>query len=53
MRRIIILLVAALISVLSLSAAEVSFHVPTDTILSYCDESFVPDGDGVITLNLA
>ena len=52
MRRIIILLVTALISVLSLSAAEVSFHVPSDTILTYCDESFVPDGDGVITLNL-
>ena len=53
MRRIIILLVTALIAVLSLSAAEVSFHVPTDTILTYCDESFVPDGDGVITLNLS
>lgn len=53
MRRIIILLVTALISVLSLSAAEVFFHVPSDTILTYCDESFVPNGDGVIALNLS
>ena len=53
MRRIILTLVTARISVLSLSAAEVSFHVPSDTILTYCNESFAPDGDGVITLNLS
>lgn len=53
MRRIITLLVTALILTVSLSAAEVSCNVPSGSTLSINNQTFVPDSEGVITLDLS
>lgn len=53
MRRIITLLVTALILTVSLSAAEVSCNVSSGSTLSINNQTFVPDSEGVITLDLS
>ncbi|MGN0907528.1 MAG: hypothetical protein ACI4NM_10300, partial [Bullifex sp.] len=53
MRRIITLLVTAFILTVSLSAAELSCNVPSGSTLSINNQTFVPDREGVITLDLS
>ena len=52
MRKIITLLVTALILSVSLSAAEVSFRIPVSSVLVYNDQSFSADSEGNIPLDL-
>ncbi|MGN0907720.1 MAG: hypothetical protein ACI4NM_11285, partial [Bullifex sp.] len=53
MRKIIMALVSALILSFSLSAAEVSLCIQPETTLFFNNQTFVPDREGVITLDLS